>query len=174
MDNLKEEWKQIPLLPDYLISNKGIIINIKTKRIIKHQIKKGYHRVDLKTIDGRKNLFVHRLVAMAYIPNPENKPQINHINGNKADNTVNNLEWCTNYENAQHAIKNGLWKNVFKASEKTNNARKIKCKAINKITGKEIYFESIAEAERYFNNRHICDVLKGKRHSVQGHIMEYV
>ena len=168
------EWKTLDIIPNYLISNKGVVINKKTGKVLKHQLKKGYHRLELVTLNGRKHFLVHRLVAQAFIPNPENKPQVNHINGNKNDNSVENLEWCTNYENAHHAIKNGLWINVFKASQETNEKRKIKCKAINKTTGKEIYFESISEAEKYFNNRHICDVLKGKRHSVKGHIMQYV
>lgn len=75
---------------------------------------KGYLTVNLyqKTVEvGKyvcKNYKVHRLVAIAFIPNPENKAQINHINGLKSDNRVENLEWCTNYENRQHAIKTGL------------------------------------------------------------------
>lgn len=171
---MQEDWRELSFLPNYLISSKGTVINKKTKRKLKHQIKKGYHRLELSTINGRKHFLVHRLVAQAFIPNPQNKPQVNHIDGNKDNNAVENLEWCTNYENAHHAIKNGLWENVFKASAKTNESRKIKCKAINKAAGNEIYFESISEAEKYFNNKHICDVLKGKRHSVQGYIMQYI
>ena len=166
--------KKINYMPNYLISNFGDVINIKTNKTLKHQIKKGYHRLEVTTIYGRKHFFVHRLVAKAFIPNPENKPQVNHINGNKNDNSVENLEWCTNYENAHHAIDKGLWQNVFKASQKTNESRKIKCKAVNKSTGEVIYFNSISEAERYFNDRHICDVLKGKRNTVHGYIMQYV
>ena len=110
------EWKTLDIIPNYLISNKGVVINKKTGKVLKHQLKKGYHRLELVTLNGRKHFLVHRLVAQAFIPNPENKPQVNHINGNKNDNSVENLEWCTNYENAHHAIKNGLWINVFKAS----------------------------------------------------------
>lgn len=71
--------------------------------------KKGYLRVGI-VIDGKLNTRkVHRLVAQAFIPNPENKPQVNHIDGNKLNNDYRNLEWYTNKENANHAIKKGLF-----------------------------------------------------------------
>ena len=67
---------------------------------------KGYLRVDLYDKNGnRKHFKIHRLVAQAFIPNPENKPQINHIDGNKHNNSITNLEWVTDAENKEHRKK---------------------------------------------------------------------
>ncbi len=65
---------------------------------------KGYKRVNLRN----KTYFLHRLVAKYFVPNPENKEQVNHIDGNKENNCADNLEWCTNQENRDHAVRNGL------------------------------------------------------------------
>ena len=90
---------------DYIITEQGDVINRHTGRKLKPQPNgKGYLRVGI----GTKLMFVHRLVAEKYIPNPDGKPQVNHINGDKTDNRACNLEWTTNQENRDHAIKNGL------------------------------------------------------------------
>jgi len=85
--------------------------NVKNTKILKGGIYNGYRKVLIK-IDGKlKNYSVHRLVGMAFLPNPENKPEINHKNGIKTDNRVENLEWVTKSENQKHAIKTGLMTN---------------------------------------------------------------
>lgn len=75
----------------------------------------GYHSVTLQDWEVKKNFSVHRLVALAFIPNPECKPQVNHRDGNKVNNRIENLEWATAKENCVHAISSGL-KRDFKHS----------------------------------------------------------
>lgn len=92
-------------LSDYIITEQGEVINKKSGRKVKPQPNgKGYLRVSI----AGKLQFVHRLVAEKYVPNPKNKPQVNHKDGNKLNNSAENLEWVTNMENRQHAVKNLL------------------------------------------------------------------
>ena len=92
-------------IDDYTITNKGEVINNHTGKMLKPQANnKGYLRVGI----GNKLKFVHRLVAEKYIPNPNNCSQVNHKDGNKFNNNVSNLEWVSNQQNRDHAIKNGL------------------------------------------------------------------
>lgn len=69
---------------------------------------KGYKLVCLTVNKVRKNKYIHRLMAEHFIDNPDNKPLVNHIDGNKSNNTISNLEWCTLSENMQHASRTGL------------------------------------------------------------------
>lgn len=118
------EWKPVVGFESaYEVSSTGEIRTIARKvkcrggkyRIIASKVlsphigQDGYLHVMLSNQGKSKLVSVHRVVATAFIPNPENKPQVNHRDGNKTNPCVNNLEWVTRSENAQHAIRNNLW-----------------------------------------------------------------
>lgn len=106
-----EEWKTIEGL-NYEISNHGRVRNKTTKRIRTLEIHdRKYYRVKL----NKRNYKVHRLVGLYFISNPDNKPEINHKDGNKLNNHVDNLEWCTPKENVKHALETGLIKRLDKS-----------------------------------------------------------
>jgi|SRR5690606_9800838 len=107
-----EIWKSLNGVVEngdnYEVSNFGEIRNLKGKIIKPEILKKGYLRVGLCLNSKNKKYLVHRLVALAFIPNPESKPEVNHKDGNKQNCKVNNLEWSTSKENINHARENGL------------------------------------------------------------------
>ena len=97
-----EEWRTIKDYENYQVSNCGRIINKNTSKILKNTFKSGYYNICLVNNKNRKTLKVHRLVAQSFIPNLENKPEVNHKDKNKLNNNIDNLEWMTRKENNIH------------------------------------------------------------------------
>lgn len=96
---------------DYITPNGKVYKKIGESNLFiqaKTVINQGYEYCSICTNDGKRTFRLHRIVAETFLPNKENKPIINHINGNKLDNRVENLEWCNNSHNQKHAYKNGL------------------------------------------------------------------
>ena len=108
---MEEIWKEVENYQNYEVSNLGNVRNKKTGRYLKPNITTcGYARARLYNKDGVKPIMIHRLVASAFLSNPDNKPEVNHMDGNKVNNSVTNLEWCTKSENMRHAVDTGLKK----------------------------------------------------------------
>ena len=107
---------------------------------------------------------IHRLVAELFVPNPDNKPEVNHIDGNINNNFASNLEWTTSIENTCHAWRTGLCRNIVKAKQKP---------VVNTDTGEQ--FDSIADAERSFGKSSgaISHVLNGKQKRAHGYHWAY-
>jgi hypothetical protein len=134
-----EKWKDIDGFEGiYQISNYGRVMNVKTKTLkifAKHS--NGYLCVHLYKQGKCSAKLVHRVVALHFIENNENKPVVNHIDGNKHNNHVDNLEWNTHLENAKHAWDNGLYdKNLDRPWVRGSNSGKSK---LDEQKAKEIY-----------------------------------
>lgn len=107
---MEEHWKDIQGYEGlYSVSDTGLVKTHIYNKILKPRIQDGYETVVLYRNKKNKAFRVHRLVAMAFLDNPNNYEQVNHIDGNKRNNNVKNLEWCTAEQNTHHAINNGLF-----------------------------------------------------------------
>ena len=93
----------------HTITKDGVVTNLKTGNIKSHWVgANGYYHVDIQEFGKARKVALHRLLALQYLPNPENKRTVNHIDGNKLNNSLSNLEWATDQENCQHAHDTGL------------------------------------------------------------------
>lgn len=111
---LKEKGFDVKPFYQYYVSSCGRVFGCKGNEMKQTTTNRGYKRITL-SIDGKEERWsVHRLVALLFVPNSEQKPQVNHIDGNKENNDVSNLEWCTASENCRHAFKEGLRENQVK------------------------------------------------------------
>jgi len=168
----------------YKISNHGNIFSLISNKILKKtRDKKGYERITLHKDKKIKTFKVHRLVAQAFILNPENKPQVNHIDGIKNNNFDYNLEWSTNQENIIHAYANNLIKNS--TNKNISNLTRRKLSKINAVKVNQISikdnkiintFDSLKEAAEYMNCNPSCigAVCRGKHKTSKGFKWEFI
>lgn len=179
-----EKWKSIEGYENkYLISDSGNVKSLvdkngeKTNKILKPRIaKNGYLYVNLWKKSKSKTKKIHRLVAEAFIPNPNNCPCINHKDGNKQNNNINNLEWCTYSENAKHAFVEGLSNPLKNLPIPEKGKDNINCKKILQFNLKGEFVKEwgyIKEAQEKLQISHISDVCKGKRKSAGGYVWKY-
>lgn len=184
----KEVWKTIKGYSDYEISNHG---RVKSKRrvvlcnnipqIVPERILKygkdgfGYPFVILMSNKKRKNYKIHRLVAEHFIPNIENLPQVNHIDENKENNHVSNLEWCTAKYNVNYGMRSQKVSEKLKGRYNREDISK-KIKQLSKEGMLIHIFPSIREANRAIGkpSRHISECCHHKRKTAYGYRWEFV
>lgn len=174
---MKEEWKDIIGYEElYQVSNLGNVRKIdrwvrigrKDTYVSKGCVLKGYtdnyRRVALSKDGIKKTFYVHRLVALAFIPNPQNKPQVNHIDGDKTNNKASNLEWVTNQENMFHEKVNNLNKNTRVVIAQYDLDGRFKRK-----------FKSISEASELteLSYSNIRSAVQGRHKSAGGFLWRY-
>lgn len=207
----KEKWKEIKGYEGlYQVSNFGNIKSMprtivtnnrfgkmtkctKNREIKPHLNKKtGYYQVLLSKNKKTKMFLLHRLVAETFIPNMDNKPQINHINGIKTDNRIENLEWCTCSENIKHAFANNLSHSNFKVQSGSKHHFFGKHHSIeSKQKMKESHYKKVIqydknnnlikiwngikqiEEELNINDGNISQCCRGKRKTAGGYIWRY-
>lgn len=186
---MQEIWKDIEGYEGlYQISNTGKIKSLKRyknnhnkKQLVKEKIRKqiisktGYYTCMLYKNGNKKLLKVHRLIAQAFIPNPNNYPIINHINGNKLDNNILNLEWCDYSHNNKEAHRLDLIKNNTKGLKKYTNSLK---KRVNQYDLEENYIKtwnciSDIQKELGYTTTNICACCKNIRKTAYGFIWKY-
>lgn len=174
--------------PDYFVDEEGNVYSKKyhhtlnkycNLRKIKPREENGYLRVGLHKNNRQFRKNVHRLVAEVFIPNPENKPFINHKNGIKDDNQVANLEWCTQAENIQHAWQTGLaklnkgcFKKGFTGKQCINHKIVLQMKDGNTIT--KFYGTQEAYRKTGICQGHIAECCRGERKSAGGYQWQYL
>lgn len=169
---MKEVWKDIEGYEGlYQVSNFGRVKSSYTNRFLKgRKSPQGYLLVNLCKNNIASGKTIHRLVAQAFIPNSENKPQVNHIDEDKTNNMVSNLEWMTSKENLNHGTRN---ERAGKAISKSNSIPII---ATNIKTGESREFYGINECARQLGLHHqsIYKCLKGKLRQTGGYTVKYL
>lgn len=174
MGSNAEEWRDIDgYVGLYQVSNIGNVRSVKRNSNLALINRNGYKKVALITKGIRRDYPAHRLVCLAFLPNPENKAFVNHKNGIRDDNRVENLEWCTPKENTAHAYT-VLGRKHASGAQLHPLKRAVAKKSLN---GHLIEtFESIKEAAKNHAGAraNICVCCRGKIKSYKGFIYEYI
>lgn len=174
---MEEQFEFIDTHPNYMVTTRGRVVNKYGHEKTPDHSKDGYLKVNLYKDGIGSSKRIHRLVAEAFIPNPDNKPDVNHRNGNKHDNSIENLEWVTKSENMIHAYRTGLVKPhaSYGMLGKKNPNGGSKGKYVRIVeTGEE--FKSIKDCAESFggSDRAICECLAGRQHTHRNYHFERI
>lgn len=157
----------------YILSGKGYGLHKYGGKVLKSGSSNGYLRVSLCKDKHIGHFSVHRLVAEAFIPNPDSKPEIDHINTVRNDNRVENLQWVTKQENARNPIsskkRRDNWRSGAEKLKGRLNKKSIPIVAVNIKTGEVVFYDCLKDAFRNgFNLGHVCECIHGKRPTHKG------
>lgn len=170
-----EQWKEVTNNPNYLVSNLGRVRRRGSNKDKAVRDKNGYLITDLYMNGKRTTERINRLVASAFVDNPDNKSDVDHLDENKHNNNANNLEWVTHSENIKRAWKSGAMHASYgmRGHSNPNGGRKSKP---FKIVETGAVFSTLKECEEKINgnNRHINDCLKGRQQTHRGYHFEYI
>ena len=168
---MEEIWKDIEGYEGlYQVSNMGRVRSLRKNIILRQGITRGYERVVLSTNNIQKGYYIHRLVATAFISNPDNLYQVNHKDENKTNNRVDNLEWCTREYNYNYGTRGK------RISLKNTNGKKSKITLQYDINGNLIKeWKSTMDVQRNlgFNQSSISKCCRGKYACAYGYIWKY-
>ena len=169
-------WKRIPDYPRYLVSGEGDVYSERTGKVLKPAISKfGYARVALYKGNGEVHtIMVHRLVASAFLENPDNLPQVNHINEDRLDNRLENLEWCTASYNINYGGRNAKVSKKLRDFKEQTSARRVE--QVDAKTGEVVKtWTSMREIERElgFAHSNIYACCVGRRKTRGGYLWRY-
>ena len=171
-------WKDIQGYEGaYQVDENGNVYSIRKKKMLKAWKNRfGYLKVSLWKDNRGKQFAVHRLVAQAFIPNPENKPQVNHIDCDRTNNNVDNLEWVTNQENHDWSVKLGRrvmrenWRSKIIATRQRKPVE-----GTNIETGEVIRFDGIrAVSSAGYDSKSVTNCCKGRKKSYRGFTWRYL
>lgn len=171
-----EKWRKISTNDNYKVSSDGRIRRCDNDyEKVPRKNRDGYLITDLYKDGERTRYRIHRLVAQEFIPNPENKPCVNHKDGNKHNNDISNLEWVTEKENCQHAWATGLAKPSRSMLGRKNPNSGRKGKPFRIVETGEI-FGTLRECVEAIdgNDARINDCLRGRQNTHRGYHFEYI
>ena len=170
-----EVWKDVPDYEGlYKVSNTGNIWSCKHRKVLSKRTIKGYACINLHKNGVQKTFSIHRLVALAYIPNPLKKAEVNHIDEDKSNNDVTNLEWVTPKENSNYGTRNERISEYVKTHPR-RNLRKVA--QIDKRTGDILaIYNSVSEAAKKncFHQGNICWCCHGKKNEANGYKWKFI
>lgn len=178
-DYMDERWWYIDGIPDYMISDHGRVWSQKSRQFIKPKPmdNHGHLGVCLRVNGNAKYLYVHRLMAKAFIPNPNDYPIVRHLNDIPNDNYLDNLSWGTQKDNAKDSIQNGNAHFITPEERELGIAKmRTPILATNLATGEHIEFRGQGEASRFLGipQANIWKVANDERHSAGGYRFEYL